>query len=71
MTLHLVAHVYIMCYNIITPHLPIMNDYDYETVWEFESSCHDFLEEEDTSYHGTYLDDEMDYERSDLSLIHI
>ncbi len=47
------------------PHLPIMNDYDYETVWEFESSCHDFLEEEDTSYHGSYIDDEMDYERSD------
>lgn len=53
-----------------------MNDYDYETVWEFESSCHDFLEEEDTSYHGTYLDDETDYDRSDstdyqqLSYIH-
>ena len=42
-----------------------MNDYDYETVWDFEASCHDYLEEEDTSYQGNYIDDEMDYERSD------
>ncbi len=44
-------------------HLPIMNDYDYETVWDYEVSCHDYLDE-DTDY-GSYLDDEMDYERSD------
>ena len=43
-----------------------MNDYDYETVWDYEVSCHDssYLEEE-TGYHGSYIDDEMDYERSD------
>ena len=54
-------------------HLPIMNDYDYETVWDYEVSCHDYLEEE---WEGNYLDDELDYERSDstdyqqLSYIH-
>ena len=43
-----------------------MNDYDYETVWDYEVSCHDssYLEEE-TGYAGSYIDDEMDYERSD------
>ena len=40
-----------------------MNDYDYETVWDYEVSSHDYLEEE-TEY-SNYLDDEMDYERSD------
>ena len=44
-------------------HLPIMNDYDYETVWDYEVSCHDYLEEE--AEYSNYLDDEMDYERSD------
>ena len=54
-------------------YLPIMNDYDYETVWDYEVSCHDYLEEE---WEGNYLDDELDYERSDstdyqqLSYIH-
>ena len=43
-------------------YLPIMNDYDYETVWDYEVSCHDYLEEE---WEGNYLDDELDYERSD------
>ena len=52
-----------------------MNDYDYETVWDHEVSCHDYLEEE-SSYASNYIDDEMDYERSDstdyqqLSYIH-
>ncbi len=41
-----------------------MNDYDYETVWDYEVSCHDYLEEEN-GYSGSYIDDELDYERSD------
>ncbi len=41
-----------------------MHDYDYDGVWEFEASCHDFLEEE-SGWTASYLDDEMDYERSD------
>jgi len=61
-----VVYMYILCYNIITTASSTMNDYDYETVWDYEVSCHDtsYLEEE-TGYHGTYIDDEMDYERSD------
>lgn len=55
--------MYISCYNIITRQ-KTMNDYDYETVWDYEVSCHDYLEEEN-GYSGSYIDDELDYERSD------
>ena len=51
-----------------------MLDYDYDNVWEFENSCHDYLEDLDESYE--YQDDDLNYERSDstdyqqLSYIH-
>ena len=67
---------YTLCAIISShPHLPIMNDYDYDNVWEFETSCHDYLEEE-RSY-STDFDDETDYDRSDstdyqqLAYIHL
>ena len=52
------------CAIISLEHFPIMHDYDYDGVWEFEASCHDYLDEE-SGWTASYLDDEMDYERSD------
>ena len=40
-----------------------MNDYDYESTWDYEISCHDYLDE--SIYTCTDLDEEHPRERTD------